>query len=531
MRLLLISNKYLLMMISVFLPLCVYPQRQKIDSLQSLIQSSTGISKYDPLISLVRLHGTVNSNAIALELAKEARQLAFQAADTARIVQSSRIVGQLLNRLLMHKEAEMVLTEMLPVAKRHNLRTDHSAILNSLAVINTYYAKYDKALDMNFQALTFRQQDGDEDAIATTLNNIGVLYYKLNDYARGLSYFKQALQLRQKLNDDFERETFLANISLCHAQMNNLSGAKLFADSALSYCLRKRCKNDARVDAYFSLGMVYFLQKKTKEAEGFFLRSYHLAGQLQNVRYQLDNINYLADIYILRKEMGKATLYLETAEKLIAKSGSFNLEMIKIFKRFSQVYDKTGDFKNALRYQKKYNQLKDSIYNDKLTKNLMKLEAAHLEKQNQARIAAQNEVLALKDSAIERQIALNILVGIVAVMAVLLAVSLFRSNLQKQRINLVLDERVKERTRQFEENSVMLKGALNEKNISIEKTSEQLRNTLASIKGVCEVGLLDINDPTTTKRCIDEVIVMSDQLALRLRHFQEGASTVSDKGR
>lgn len=529
MRLFRIPGRYLWVMVAALMPLCVYPQQQKIDSLQSLIKNNSGISKYLPLISLVRLHGAVNNNAVALELAKKARELAFLAGDTAKIVQSSRIVGQLLNRLLMYKEADKVLTEMLPVAKRHNLRTDHSAILNSLAVINTYYAKYDKALDMNFQALTLRQQDRDEDATATTLNNIGVLYYKLNDYARGLSYFRQALELRQKLNDEFERETLLANISLCHAQMNNLSVAKRFADSTLTYCLRKQCKDDARVDAYFCLGMVYFLQKKLREAESSFLRSYHLARQLKNVRYQLDNINYLSEIYILRKDMGKATFYLKAAEKLIAQGEPFNLEMIKVYKRFSQVYDNTGDFEKALRYQKKYNQLKDSIYNDELTTNLMKLEAEHLEKQNQARIAAQNEILELKDTAIKRQILLNILIGVVAVMAVSLTIILFRSNRRKQITNFVLNERVKERTMQLEENREMLIGTLNEKNMSIEKTSGQLRKTLASIRGLCEVGLLEIDDPAATKRCINGVIVMSDQLALGLRHFQEGATTDSNK--
>ncbi|MBT1699344.1 tetratricopeptide repeat protein [Fulvivirgaceae bacterium PWU4] len=522
MKLLHIPSRYLWMIVCAFMPLCVYPQQQKIDSLQSLIQKGSGISKYDPLISLVRLHGAVNNNAVALELAREARELAFQAADTAKIVQSSRIVGQLLNRLLMYREADKVLTEILPVAKRHSLRTDHSAILNSLAVINTYYAKYDRALDLNFQALTLRQQDRDEDAMATTLNNIGVLYYKLNDYARGLSYFKQALQLRKKLNDDFERETLLANISLCHAQMNSLLAARRFADSTLAYCRHRQCKEDAKVDAFFSLGMVYFLQKKLRAAEIFFLRSYHLAGQLGNARYQLDNINYLAEIYILRKDLGKATVYLKAAEKLIAQGEPFNLEMIKVYKRFSQVYDSKGDLKEALRYQKKYNQLKDSIYNDELTTNLMKLEAEHLEKQNQARIAAQDEVLGLKDAAIRRQILLNILIGVVAAMAVSLAIILFKSNRRKQVINVILDERVKERTKQLEENHEMLIGTLNERNMSIEKTSGQLRKTLASIKGLCEVGLLEIDDPASTKRCIDGVIMMSDQLALGLRYFQEG---------
>jgi hypothetical protein len=70
----------------------------------------------------------------ALSYAKEANALALQLADSAKIVNSYRTVGQLYVRLAMSKEAEMVLSKALPIAARNNFRADQKKMLSNLAI-------------------------------------------------------------------------------------------------------------------------------------------------------------------------------------------------------------------------------------------------------------------------------------------------------------------------------------------------------------------------------------------------------------
>jgi tetratricopeptide (TPR) repeat protein len=516
----------LVMIALMLLSSSAYCQQKIIDSLQWEIHSRSGIAKYDPLISLVRLHGAANNDAVALEFAHKARQIALQTGDTGKIVQSSRIAGQLLNRLLRHKEAEDILTETLPLAKRHQLRSDQSAILNSLAVINTYFAIYDKALDLNFQALRLRQEDKDYDAVATTFNNIGVVYYKLKDYKRGLLYFKEALALRQRLNDDYERGMLLTNVSLCYAYTKDFLNAKLFADSTLAFCNRKQCKDDIRVDAYFSLGIIHFGLGKLNEAEGHFLRSYRLAGYLRNVRYQLDNIDFLSQISISRNQMSMATQYLKVAEKLISQSEPYNLEMIKIYAQFSQMYSKIGDYKNAAFYQQKYIQLKDSVYNEELTTNLMKIEADYLDRENKAKIEAQEQILSLKEEIINRQKTLNIIVSILIILVASFSILLWRNYVRKGMANAMLDEKVKQRTLKLELNRDMLRRAFIERDLLIEHTRSDIKNMLTTMEGLCALGLNDIAD-STARRYIYEMERVLDNLRVNLQSLFHTKDRVS----
>ncbi len=62
----------------------------------------------------------------------------------------------------------------------------------------------------------------------------------------------------------------------------------------------------------------------------------------------------------------------------------------------------------------KYISLKDSVFNDELTKNLMKAEAEYQERENRSRIESQNKILALNEEVMYRQKIVNASFGAIA---------------------------------------------------------------------------------------------------------------------
>lgn len=165
---------------------------------------------------------------------------------------------------------------------------------------------------------------------------------------------------------------------------------------------------------------------------------------------QLDNIDYLSQIYTSQNRIKSAEMYLKMAEKLIGQNGSFSLERIRIYSQFAQLYFKVKNYERASYYLMNYSQLKDSVYNEDMTINLMQAEAQFLERENAIKISSQNELIMLKEEVIRWQKTLNIVLVLLSLLFLVLVVLLFRYYIQKRNISILLERKVSERTRDLQ---------------------------------------------------------------------------------
>ena len=194
-----------------------------------------------------------------------------------------------------------------------------------------------------------------------------------------------------------------------------------------------------------------------------------------------------------------AEKYLKEAEEIIKRNSPFNFELIGIYAQIFKLYQKNRDFEKIALYQDKYISLKDSVFNEELTKNLMKAEAEYLEKENQARIESQNKILALNEEVIYRQKVANASFGAIAFLVIIISVILAKNNKHKQHINKLLDQRVKERTRELEMNRDALQRAWQERDALISKASSDIQSSIATLKGLCFLGAKEIDHPLATE--------------------------------
>jgi Skp family chaperone for outer membrane proteins len=106
--------------------------------------------------------------------------------------------------------------------------------------------------------------------------------------------------------------------------------------------------------------------------------------------------------------------------------------------------------------------------------------------------------------------------GAMAILLVILAVVLIRSNRQKRTNNQMLERKVKERTKELELNRDMLQRSLDERDFVLEKISSEIRSTFATIRGLCSLVLTDMEteDRGQYIRSIDKT---SEQLLMILR--------------
>ena len=466
---------------------------QKIDSLKSLLSASSGTAKYDILFALAYEYSDVN-DSLSLIYTDELYSLAHQMGDSSRIVKAGRIKAGQLRRLERLDEAIDVALNVLQIARRHNNLIEIKLLLNSLALSHTLMAEYDKALKYNFESLIAREAEGSKQEISIALNNIGLIYYKLKDYNKSIEYYTRSLVLKKEADDQHDLDRLLINIGLSYNYLGNYSEGKKYFEKALSVCVDD-CSYLIKLESQHGLGVSYFFGTANyTESLIHFQRSFEVAKKIDNARFQAENLIYMARIHTKNKDYAMASKMLLESERLSSAKG-YNLLLIETYRHFSKLFNQVDDYKNAALYQSKYISLNDSIYDEDLIKNLVKVQTEHEERENIKTIAEKNEVLKLKEEIIARQKQQYVFVIAITLLILSLAVALMWAGKLQRKANRLLADSRANLAKKVEERTAELLRVNIELDNFIYKTSHDIRGPLATFKGLCMVALFDIKDP------------------------------------
>jgi tetratricopeptide (TPR) repeat protein len=478
-----------------------------IDSLESVLKHKVGAARYEPLHKLA-VEYVDKDNEKALQFILDAEQAALLSGDSLWIAKSWRAKGQILYRLERMKESMLWLSSALSLSERRKFSKEIMFVNNSLASVYLFLGRFDEALKCYFKTNDLASTLNEQSHLFFSLNNIGVTYYKLRDYAKGLQYFLRASEVEEYSGN--HPSTTAMNISLCYANLKDFKPAQKYLQEALENC-SSSCSDFERVHSNYTSGVIYLGLGRHREAESAFLSSYAYAVKENDSRMQLDNIYLLSEIYINEERTAKAMTYLQNGENLIRKGMPFNLEAIKLYFRLSKLFLAKGNFRQAAEYQSRYIQLKDSIYNESLTNNLMKIEAEQVERENEARLAAQAETIALKEAIISRQLIIHVVSALLAVSSLILFITLFKSLRQRKNMNNLLERNIRERTFELESSRHELLKLIREKELRNCRAAGDLADGIRTIRGLCLTGSKDISDPVA-RTYMNKIDSVSDRL-------------------
>ena len=481
--------------------------RQEEDSLRSVLKTAKGVDRFNTLYQLSKIHNEINPIK-ALEYIDQAYDVALKDGDSINMVKAGRVKGMFLTRLNDLDGAITTLNYVLGIAKRNNIPDHLSYVLNQLALAYTYRANYDKALEYHFQSLTIREKLGGKREISIACNNIGVVYNDMRNYEQALYYFQRSLAIKREAKDDYDLERCLINIGGAYNSLEEYSKAIEYLDEALAYCQTGGCNEDVLTEAHHALGIAYVGSKNFDQARKELNLALALENKTDNKRFAILTLTELQNLSLMEKDTVGAFNYLKTAESIFD-SVDYNLHKRDVYSALAQLYNAKKDYQQASLYQSKYIRLSDSIYNDQVIRNLSSIQAKYEERENIAIIASKEEALA-------RQRKFNIAVAIIAVLAGTVVFVLYRSNLVKKKVNKALSEAketiedqnrqltslnrnlermVDARTIELQVANEALKRVNDELDNFIYKTSHDIRGPLASLKGMCNVAIMDVKDP------------------------------------
>jgi signal transduction histidine kinase/Tfp pilus assembly protein PilF len=489
----------------------------RIDSLKNALQTVKDTSRFNVLQELFKAYNQTDFNT-ALKYAQDAYQLAEALGDSSKIVEGGRMMAYSLMDLGRNDESIVILNKVLIIARRNQLRYPDikpkiKFLLNNAAIAYMYRGNYDSSLSYHFRSLEIRETEGDKRSIGTALNNIGLVYFKLKNYEQALQYYLRSLDIKNELKDVSDLDKILLNVGLCYDGLKRSEEAILSFNKALASC-GKDCSETVRKEAYCGLGVAYFSLKDFDKSQDNLKASLDISKKQNDKQYWISNLIWLSKIETQKGNYSASLNYLNEAKRFESES-EFTESLIEFYSELSKVYNYLSDYENASLYQGKYIKLKDSIYSSQLIKNLATIQNTYEQRENIKTISEKDRILQLQKELISRQQIQNIFIVIVTILATGLALVLIRSN-RRQKIhntainearriitdqnerllktNEYLDKEVAERTQElFMANEALIQ-VNHELDNFIYRTSHDIRGPLVTLKGVCNVALLDVKD-------------------------------------
>lgn len=257
--------------------------------------------------------------------------------------------------------------------------------LNSVGACYTNLNDYKKALNCYFQVLKIAETQNNESEMGLASGNIGLVFKRIGNFEKAYAYFEKAIAIYSKINDMRNLINTYQSYGTAKDSNNDQKGAIKLYEKGLRLATKPEYDN-LKYDLINGLGVAYLAQKNYEKAIDFLKQSLVYYRENENRRklsianfyyaealteapdetLRKNDINpsekYNIAIALLKQKM-KIDKEIETPESLM-----YTKELL------AKVYEKTGNYKNAIDEFKDFQRLKDSLANSENREEAIKKE-------------------------------------------------------------------------------------------------------------------------------------------------------------
>lgn len=324
------------------------------------------------------------------------------------------------------QESKKLASEILIKAKAIS---SHKYEAKSLKIIGgTYFVQgdYDFALKNFLDAFQIYTDLKDTTMMSRLLSNVGLVYKNIDDYDNSLKYYKRALKLVSP-NDTSTKSRLINNIGVVFQKLNEFDTAKYYLKK--SFELKSQLSDEkGKANTLTNLGIIAFEQKELSVAITYHQRALRIEESLNRDEGIAKCMNNIGSTYIQMNRYDSAFYYAGIALEIGKRLGT--KEQIKqSYKTLTLCADARQDFKNAFRYQTLFMQMKDSLFNEDISRKLGRLESRLELASKEAEIEVlsfQNQVSALQSEKFRNQLIMAV-TGALLVIALLIVLHYQRS--------------------------------------------------------------------------------------------------------
>lgn len=244
--------------------------------------------------------------------------------------------------------------------------------MNNIATIYLHQGDYKAAIDFYTSSLKIAEQIEAKDIILNLLNNIGLVYKRQNDYSKAIEYYTLSLETAREINNKTGMALTLNNIGSIYETLGDNASAIDYYNQSLKISEEIR-DQERMVSCLINIGSIYKNLKNYSKAIDYQIRGLKIAkkiGYKRGIAFSSRNIGLT---YYVQGDAVKSITYslsaLSTAKELgLVEEIKFSADNLY------KAYELTGNYRVSLKMYKLYINMRDSIENIEVQKELISQE-------------------------------------------------------------------------------------------------------------------------------------------------------------
>lgn len=246
---------------------------------------------------------------------------------------------------------------------------------------------FEKAVELTFEALHNFESKGDTLGVAHACYNLGNAFNRLLRYPEALNYYRKAELVYQNIQPAWS----LANV---YNAMGTVYTFTQQFDSAIYYLNESvaiKIAGGAEIycaSEYNNLANIYKDQNQKELAKMYYLKSNNAAKSRGNKAVECNSLHNLASFYYQQNQYDSAIFYSRSAIGVLKKYTGYE-EYISLYQLHAKILSEIGKSDSAYFYLKLRNELADSIKNESIEKEIVKLHKQYEVSVKNAKLAEQ----------------------------------------------------------------------------------------------------------------------------------------------
>ena len=337
--------------------------------------------------------GDINSLIDNL-LKKDFKQIKVRQADTV-------LTNNLLGKVKIHTEnrndsAQFYAFQAVIVAEKAGLVSGISQALEELGQYYMTRENFTEAINSYILALKLEEKLDNQKRMADFYDMLWAVYFYQEIFPKALEYNQQALKIYQNLKDTVNTAKVLDHLgslynSRQYCEKRTSDETKVDYETALNYyqqslsLLEKKNYNEGIVNAWSNIGNLYRRMGELDKALQYVQKAVDYYRQTNNFDRLPATMRMLGLIYSRLHQYDQALAFLLESQKIGEREKRTDGIQF-LYEDIARTYEYQLDYKNSLKYYKKYMTLRDSVYNNEKSKQIFELETKYQTEKKQSEI-------------------------------------------------------------------------------------------------------------------------------------------------
>ena len=284
------------------------------------------------------------------------------------------------------------------LARENNFQKELSNSLYNMAGLLVEISNYEKAFEYVNDALQIKNKIGDSAGIAKCYRQLAECMFYKKDFLKANQYSEKGIAILRKFNNPRSLGNSLISFSIILMEQKKYVEALAYLLEANSIFKNKHI-DDRIGDVALHLGLCYDYLGKYDSTLIYYKIGMQYAIQQEDLMHQVVLLNNTGELYFQQNNLKEAEAnYLKSLS--IAKEVNSLIDIRSAQKNLATLYEKKGDFHQALEYSKSFEITSDSLFSEQKTKAIedvaVKYETKQVDEKNKF-LESENTVVRLKN--------------------------------------------------------------------------------------------------------------------------------------